>query len=286
MYPPRTGGRLPRDPTAPFVEITSHLLEGTGNAPAACDYYSRIKAWGIMLNNEWGDCTCAADGHIAVQQVAYGLSKILDVTDADVQAAYVTVGGFNPHMGPPGANPTDKGATVQAALHYLQAHGIAGFKIAAFGEVYRLDHAAVKQAIFEFGALSLGMYFPKSAMTQFQDGKPWTPVANAVLDGGHCVVAVGYDADYVYCVTWGEVIKMSWAFWDAYVEEAWAIISRDWRTVSGLDLRDFANEWHTCFGGRNPFKAPPPKPIAVIEDDVSGLIHKFRKYFYRGAHIG
>jgi hypothetical protein len=286
MSYPRTGGRLPRDPSAPFVELTPHLLEGRGNAPSKCDWHSLVQAWGVELNNKWGCCTCSGDGHIAIQQTLYGFNQVLNVTDADVLAAYVTVGGFNPHMGPPGDNPTDKGATVQQALHYLQAHGIAGFRIAAFGEVYRLDHEAVKQAIFEFGALSLGMNFPKSAMDQFNAGAPWTPVPGAELDGGHCVIAVGYDDDWVYVVTWGQVVKMSWAFWDEYVEESWAVISPAWRGVSGLDLSKFAGEWHAMFGGRNPFNPPPPAPIRVIENDVSAVARYFRRIFYRGAHIG
>jgi hypothetical protein len=101
------------------------------------------------------------------------------------------------------------------------------------------------------------------------------------------VIAVGYDDDWVYVVTWGKVIKMSWAFWDEYVEEAWAVISPGWRTVSGLDLRNFAAEWTAMFGGRNPFRPPAPSPLVhAVEEEAGSIARWFRKAFHRGAHVG
>ena len=71
-------------------------------------------------------------------------------------------------------------------------------------------------------------------MTQFNQGKPWTPVAGSPIDGGHCVTVIGYTSAYLLVVTWGKIQKMDYAFWNTYVAaramqgEAWATVSQDW----------------------------------------------------------
>jgi len=45
---------------------------------------------------------------------------------------------------------------------------------------------------------------------------------------GHAVAAVGYDGADITIVTWGHIKKMTWAFYEAYSDEAWAVLSPDW----------------------------------------------------------
>lgn len=217
----------------------------------------------MLGNDEWGDCTCAGDGHICVQQTALGLKKEQAVTTAEALAEYHVIGGFNPNAGPPGDNPTDNGATVQSAMEYLRNPGIGGFKTAAFGELNVKNMTEVKKAAAEFGCLSIGINLPESAMNQFNAGQPWTVVAGSAIDGGHCVIVVGYDADWIYVVTWGQVQRMSYGFWTTYVEEAWAPISKDWQSKSGLSLVAFGEEFAALTGEPNPFTHPAPAPAPV-----------------------
>lgn len=249
-------GRNPRDPRRRYVKLTPHLRQYS--PPIAVNWWGKVASWGMMLNDKIGDCTVAADGHIVVQQSVYG-NKPVTVTDDDVERAYE----FSGYV--PGDPNTDNGWTVQAALDYLHTWGLAGVRTAAYGEIDHSDHNAVRLAIFEFGALSVGVNLPDSAQVQFAEGVPWTVVGGAI-DGGHCIVAVGYDTEYVYCVTWGKVVKVAWTWWDAYVEEAWAVITEDWDSVTGLNLEAFGQEWADTFGGPNPFAKPlppvPPQPPA------------------------
>ncbi len=56
--------------------------------------------------------------------------------------------------------------------------------------------------------------------------------------GGHAVPVIAYDASGLTCITWGALKRMTWAFWDAYCDEAYACLSRDWaaaRAPSGFD---------------------------------------------------
>ena len=60
-------------------------------------------------------------------------------------------------------------------------------------------------------------------------------------DNGHCIPAVAYDARNLYVVTWGELKPMSWQFYDAYADEAFAVLSQDFidakgKTIDGFDL--------------------------------------------------
>ena len=58
--------------------------------------------------------------------------------------------------------------------------------------------------------------------------------------GGHAVNVVAYDDAGLTVVTWGALQRLTWAFWQRYCDEAWAIISPDFlaggRSPQGFDL--------------------------------------------------
>jgi hypothetical protein len=91
---------------------------------------------------------------------------------------------------------------------------------------------------FSLGAIDIGVNLPNgwrgADVWEANQGRPgsW---------GGHSVPLIGYDAEYLYAVSWGQVIPMSYAALDQYVDEAYAVISPDWIakdgiTPSGFDL--------------------------------------------------
>lgn len=279
------GGRLGN--TGPLLDLTSHLGNPDVQLSDRIDYFSKVVNWGELGNTSWGDCTCASDGHIAIQQTAYGLGRADVVTNADALRAYAAISGFNPGDGPPGSNPTDRGATVLSALEYLRKTGMCGFKIVAHGSLDVKNLPAVKHAVEEFGALSIGIDLPKSAMAQFNAGQPWTVVpGGSPSDGGHCVMVAGFDSAWVYVVTWGMVVPMSWGFWDAYVDEAYAVISELWSSVTGVSLLAFGAEFSAAFGGRNPFApvvvSEPANYFLLACRDVRSWFHGL--FGYKGAH--
>jgi hypothetical protein len=103
-------------------------------------------------------------------------------------------------------------------------------------------------------------------MDQFDAGKPWDVVKHTTIEGGHAIAAVGYDVSYVYVVTWGKLHPMTWAFWDAYVEEAWTQLSTEFvNSVSGQDplgetLHALGEQYAALTGQANPVPAPAPQP--------------------------
>jgi len=91
-----------------------------------------------------------------------------------------------------------------------------------------------KDAVYLFGSLYIGVALPDFAVEGDMLKVPWVlPHGGAVGKAapnpanGHCIPAVGYDARNLYVITWGEVKPMSWPFYEAYADEAYAVLSRD-----------------------------------------------------------
>lgn len=193
--------------------------------------------WGRMKNMHLHDCTCAAAGHM-IQCWTMNTGNQVIVSDRQIVKAYIAITGYDPKTG---AN--DKGATALDMLKYWRKNGVDGYKITAFASVNHRTKKAVKEAIFLFGGVYIGLKLPLSIKGQ----KVWeVPPGGAVDDGrpgsygGHAVCVLAYDERGLTCITWGKKRKMTWAFWDAYVEEAYALVSdtflKDGKTPAGFDV--------------------------------------------------
>jgi hypothetical protein len=209
--------------------------------PVQCDWGVRIKKWPMMLNDNIGDCTIAAAAHLIQEWTAnvYGVSQI--ISDADILKAYEAVSGYTP------SDPnSDSGAVELDVLNFWRKTGIGGHKILAFAKVTPQNTVEVKQATYLFGGLYLGVSLPIGAQQEINAGQYWTvPPGGSTKGiwkpgswGGHAVPVVAYDANYVTVVTWGALQKMSWRFFNTYVEEAWAVLGgADW--MKGGTLRRY-----------------------------------------------
>lgn len=253
-------GKLPAQPARPQLRL-AELATVLPLPPASVDRYSEVTAWPMYGNDQYGDCVEAGTGHHEEQISRYGQGTTVEVTDADVLGMYSAVTGFNPD------DPnTDQGTNVQDALvWWRKGSGLAGHAISAYASIDLNNATEIKQSIAIFGAVGIGFNFPAFAMDQFNAGKPWdVQKANAKIEGGHYVIALGYDGTYVYVITWGKVQKMTWAFFRKYVDEGWVVI--DDEMVSKLsqfsaDLFGFGEEFASLTGDANPFPdQPTPSP--------------------------
>ncbi len=258
------GGRLPPTPDKPRLRLSKYL-KAVKPAPPTVDYLSKVQSWPMYLNDKLGDCTCAGAAHIIENESTYGQGATITVTDDDVLTAYEAVSGYDPSTGK-----NDNGAVMQQVLTYWRKTGVGKHKILAFAGV---DHRNVDQlhaALATFGSLYIGINFPESAMTQFNEHKPWDVVPGARIEGGHAINAGFYDTDAKTwkIVTWGAVQEMTQAFWDTYVEEAWVVIAPEWLNTAGtspegLDLYALGEDFAELTGESNPFPAPTPGPEPV-----------------------
>jgi len=172
-------------------------------APTKCEWAMKVQ-YPMALNGTYGDCVVAGHIHLS-QAVAQENGGVYTYPgDPAVQAEYFKLTG--------GA---DTGLVESNFLMTAQQNQILGSQIEVFCPFDHTDLEEVKSVIYTFGGVFLGVNLPQSAENQF----PGPPII-----GGHCVVAIGYDAEGVFLVTWGQVIKATWAWFSTYVEEAYAIL--------------------------------------------------------------
>jgi len=213
--------------------FASYLTPALPTPPATFDLTKKVGAsWGMMANDQIGDCTCAAAGHLIMEWTANAGKKMVTPTDKQIIAAYSSITGYNPVTG---AN--DNGAQEVDVLNYWRQTGIANDKIGAYVALEPANHTHIMDSVYIFEGCYIGLRLPKSAQAQTQNHQPWSvPPGGPTGDGapgswgGHAVPVVAYDARSITVVTWGALQTMTWGFWAAYCEEAYAILSTDYIT--------------------------------------------------------
>lgn len=110
-----------------------------------------------------------------------------------------------------------------------------GHKIQAYMALEPANHTHVMDAVWIFGGCYIGVALPKSAQAQTSNKQIWSvPPQGTGGDGapgswgGHAVPVVAYDSRSLTVVTWGALQTMTWGFWEAYCDEAYAILSPDY----------------------------------------------------------
>lgn len=196
-------------------------------APVSVDWTKGITNWGMMLNDQLGDCTIAGAAH-AIQVWSANLGTELTVSDADVEKAYELWDGYDP------ANPeaTDQGGVELDVLNKWRQNTLAGHGLLGYADPDVSDLEEVRMAISLFGGVYIGLNLPLTA----QDQDMWDVDTNGQDQlkrapgswGGHCVFVCGYDAASFTCLTWGAPKKMTVRFWVAYCDEAHALFGSDW----------------------------------------------------------
>jgi hypothetical protein len=186
-------GKLPPPPASVSVPNASYPMDG---------------------NDQYGDCTIAGAAHLVAAWDAE-LSEKDTVPDApSVIATYEQLTG-----GP------DTGLNENNVLTYWRGTGLFGEEIAAYAPVDTKDIVGLHQAVAFYGGAYLGIACPESAQQQFAANQPWTYVPKSPIEGGHCIVALGYTDTALLCATWGGIAEVTYPFLAHYMDEAWAIIS-------------------------------------------------------------
>lgn len=194
--------------------------------PTKIDHEHAVINWQMLGNDQYGDCVWAGAGHETMMWSKDG-GKPVNVTATDALADYSAVTGFNPN------DPnTDQGTDMSVAASYRRKTGVVDasnqrHKVAAYLSITPGNREELKQAVYLFENVGIGIQFPASAMDQFNKHEAWTVVKGSSIEGGHYIPALGYDSKYVYVITWGAVQKMSWAFFSKYCDEAITYLSPD-----------------------------------------------------------
>ncbi len=229
-------GKLPARVDVRTLLLVRYLERETlPPAPPTFDMSAAVADWPMYGNDRIGDCTTAAAGHMIEAWTAATGVPAVEVSEDDVLAEFDRVKLVDPATG-------EEGAVELDVLKDWRRRGLGGHRIGAFARLHLDDHELVRAAAYLFGGVYIGLELPLSA--QRQTVWDWThrltgPAAPGSW-GGHAVNVVGYDDRTLTVVTWGRLQTMTWAFWDRYVDEAYALLSPDFlkRNVApnGIDL--------------------------------------------------
>lgn len=215
------GGRLPHDPDRPHLKVSRLLTPELPAPPPRADWLSPVPAdaWGMLGNDQVGDCTIAGLAHKRIGDAWVNQGRRLDISTADCLKYYA-------HFGyRPGDPSTDQGAVCQDVLAYWHRRGFRGEENLAYARVNVDDHTELKQAIHLFGQIYVGVTITQAAEDQFNGDEVWDVVRRSPQLGGHCITLGAYDEHGLDAVTWGTVHRLTWRWWDVYGDEAWVVFN-------------------------------------------------------------
>jgi len=200
--------------------------------------------WGMLGNDMYGDCVLAGAAHETMLWNRLRGGVDIPMSEEMTLQDYSDVTGFDP------SDPsTDQGTWMLDALKYRVKDGVrdAGggrHKIAAYVQLRAGDFEQAIQAAYVFGAIGIGFAVPETIWEQVDNGEYIDLVdPNAQLIGGHYVPGVGSrnSSARISIVTWGRRMQMTKRFYEAYVDEAYVMLSAeqiraDGKGIHGLDI--------------------------------------------------
>jgi hypothetical protein len=208
---------------------------------------SLVSNWGMMRNDQVGDCTAAGWAHLKLLHTTMQGKPVL-MTDDEVIALYVAVTGEEGAAYNPATGDNDNGCAEEDVLKHLRKTGEIGAYCALDGS--NLDH--LRFCIDAFEGVYVGIELPNTAQSQEIWDVTDTSLSGDAAPGswgGHCVILVDYDAhaNTFGAITWGQSKTLTTAWWLAYGGsqasggEAHIVMSPDLvagngETPSGFDL--------------------------------------------------
>jgi hypothetical protein len=174
--------------------------------------------WPMADNDQIGDCTEAAKVHVDQAGAAITGEPWTYQGDASLRTEYLGLTGGQ-----------DTGLMLPQVLQPWKAGKLAGGANGGYASVNVKNTTLLKQAIWIFGNLYIAVNLPAIAQQQFSpDGSGIWKLTHTEedynIEGGHCVVPVGYSHLGVVAVTWGSTVTIEWGWWHEYVTQAYAVV--------------------------------------------------------------
>ena len=170
-------------------------------------------AYPIDNNDVEGDCTVAGVVHLKEAWHAKYGKPYTPPTNLEIKNKYRQLSGGE-----------DTGLVEANLLQTWQTTGLFGSTLPAYAPVQPTNILGIHQSVAFYDGAYLGIECPQSAQEQFANGEPWTYTGSEV-EGGHCIVALGYTANGLLCATWGGIAEVTYSFCAHYLTEVWCLIS-------------------------------------------------------------
>jgi len=159
---------------------------------------------------------------------------------------------------------TQAGVEMIDVLRYWHKNGIGNRKAFEFIALDPHDPLELRIAMHLFGTAYIGLNLPDFAMpVNGVEVSDWALPATGAIgadapkpENGHCVAAIGFDSNRLHIVSCGSVRTMTWDFYSAYNEEAYAVLAPEW----------YGPEKRSPFG----------HPLTELERDIAILKHALK----------
>lgn len=227
-------GKRPAKRDVRVPSLLSLLSPEVPPAPAAHSWSRGRTDWGDLGNDKLGNCTAAGMFHLQ-EVAAMAAARKFDPSTKECIDFYYASTGQTP--------PSDNGGVELDVLTYAVKHGVLGWTIRGFATVNQNNPAHVMQGAYLFPGLYIGVELPISAQAQDvwdYNGNAFDPNNHPGGWGGHCVILVDYDETGVTFITWGALKKATWAWFDRYCDEAYAVLTSAWlnneKSPAGFDV--------------------------------------------------
>ena len=203
--------------TRPFglSDLSTYASGKLPKPPTSVDAPNGVN-WGMDDNDQFGDCTIAGVDHLIAAWSADLNEPEARPSNDEISQTYFNLTGGQ-----------DTGLNEANVLSTWQSSGLFGNTIAAYAPINPRNLVELHQAIAFYRGAYLGIDCPQSAQTDFANGQPWTYDPSSPIEGGHCIVAVGYTPTAVLCVSWGAVVEVTYPFLAHFLEEAWCVLGQE-----------------------------------------------------------
>lgn len=189
--------------------------------------YSKV-GWEMLGNDKAGNCVFAGFDHQAMISSKLGGAE-KDFSEETAISDYSAVTGYDPK------DPsTDQGTYVREGLDYWRKTGISTVpgekhQIGAFIGIDAGDWELLMSCAYVFSSVGIGWEVPETIWEQWDNHEPFDVVdEGAKIIGGHYTAVTGRCGRSIGgMITWGERKSFTRDFYEAYNDEAWAIVFPD-----------------------------------------------------------
>ena len=215
--------------------------------PAQFGHYNLVPQdnWGVLGNTTVGDCAIAGPCHQIMEWTA-SVKQPAPFDDSAALANYSAITGYDPTQTDPitGENPTDQGTDIDSMAAYWREHGLVDsngklHKIVAYVDMNPGDLRELWLATWMFQNVGMGFALPQSALDAAQTGAIWDIDGDNTIVGGHYVPAFGRKGGLGIGVSWGQVIRFTPEFYEAFNNQGVVAFSEDMmakaKSIDGFD---------------------------------------------------
>ena len=219
-------GRLPGQIPAGLRDLT-YYAAGPLPRPPASVAVPAVADWMMLGNGPDPSCTTEPDsqGDCGVGGLEHGF--MCAAADTGERESFPdgngAVGYYLTYTGG-----QDSGVVLSQFLAYVRQRGFYGHTVAAYAPVAVHDVPTLQFAIDAYDFAYVGITVSQGMMDAAGGPGPWTWTMESLQGpelGGHCIILCGYDSNWLYGISWGQLVRIAYPAWHQMSDEAWAVLT-------------------------------------------------------------